>query len=165
MAAATDSRAVPPLRGDEDALYRAHHVHLLRVTRRRFPDAPYALVEDACGFAWAQLLRRQPERDAVVGWLVVVARHELLRLLGREGAARPLEEAPEPVAPCPRHEEARALLDAMAALRPYQRRVLALQAAGHSYREIQAACGGRTFTWVNRHATEGRRAVREALAA
>ncbi len=87
------------LRGDEDALYRAHHVHLLRVTRRRFPQVPDELVEDACAFAWAQLLRRQPERDAVVGWLVVVARHELLRLLGRQASACPLEEVPEPVAP------------------------------------------------------------------
>jgi DNA-directed RNA polymerase specialized sigma24 family protein len=105
-------------------------------------------------------LRHQPERDAIVGWLVVVARHELLRLLGRECAARPLEEACDPVAPGPEREEARALLEAMAALRPHQRRVLALQAAGHSYREIQAACGGRTFTWLNRHTTEGRRALR-----
>jgi RNA polymerase sigma factor (sigma-70 family) len=152
------------LRGDEDALYRAHHRELLRATRRRFPHAPHALVEDACAFAWTQLLRSQPERESVVGWLVVVARHELLRLLRSEAGACALEEVPEPVAPAAAREDAHALLEAMAALRPHQRRVLALQAAGLSYRDIQAACGGRTFTWVNRHASEGRRALRAALA-
>ena len=39
-------------------------------------QAPRELIEDACQTAWAILLRRQPERDAIFAWLRVVAVRE-----------------------------------------------------------------------------------------
>ena len=51
---ATDGR-----RGDEEALYRLHHERLVRVVRRRVGGS-HALIEDACSFAWTQLLCHQP---------------------------------------------------------------------------------------------------------
>jgi DNA-directed RNA polymerase specialized sigma24 family protein len=74
------SRPVPPERGDEAALFLEHQRFLLRVTARRFGGSQ-ELAEDACAFAWLQLLRCPPDREAVVGWLRVVARNEGLRLL------------------------------------------------------------------------------------
>jgi hypothetical protein len=42
--------------------------------------APRELIEDACQTAWAILLRTQPERCAITGWLRVVAIHAAYRL-------------------------------------------------------------------------------------
>jgi DNA-directed RNA polymerase specialized sigma24 family protein len=70
---------LPTQRGDEPELFRRHHGRLLRLVARD-TGAPPALAEDACSFAWLQLLRDQPERERIVGWLRVVARHEALRL-------------------------------------------------------------------------------------
>jgi hypothetical protein len=64
------SRPVPPERGDEAALFLEHQRFLLRVTARRFGGSQ-ELAEDACAFAWLQLLRCPPDREAVVGWLRV----------------------------------------------------------------------------------------------
>jgi DNA-directed RNA polymerase specialized sigma24 family protein len=47
------------------------------------------VAEDACSFAWLQLLRTQPERDSVFPWLCVVATNEARRLL--KGQARQAE--------------------------------------------------------------------------
>jgi hypothetical protein len=69
----------PTPRGDEDKLYRRHHRELHRAVSRAV-QAPRELIEDACQTAWAILLRRQPERDAVFAWLRVVAVHEAYRL-------------------------------------------------------------------------------------
>src|SRR4051812_8317899 len=38
------------------------------------------LVDEACSFAWAQLLRYQPDRDMAVAWLWRVAVREVWRL-------------------------------------------------------------------------------------
>jgi hypothetical protein len=38
------------------------------------------VIEDACAFAWVELLARQPERTSIVGWLRIVARREAIRL-------------------------------------------------------------------------------------
>jgi DNA-directed RNA polymerase specialized sigma24 family protein len=60
--------------------------------------------------------------------------------------------------------EARDLLRSIAALGINRRTALTLRAAGYSYREIQDLLGV-TYTWVNRHVTEGPRALRRADAA
>ena len=59
---------IAALRGDESELYRRHHRRLLRVVTRNV-IAPRELIEDACQNAWAILLRRQPDREAVFAWL------------------------------------------------------------------------------------------------
>jgi len=67
-------------RGDEAELYRLHHERLERVVRRCVSGS-HALIEDACSFAWLQLLAKQPERGPdLLGWLCTVAIHEGYRL-------------------------------------------------------------------------------------
>jgi RNA polymerase sigma factor (sigma-70 family) len=182
----TGSRPTPSERGDEAALFLEHQRFLVRVTTRKFGGSR-DLAEDACAFAWLQLLRYQPDRGAVVGWLRVVARHEGYRLLRISQREPFLEDRPhrprdaasgEPLdwqelLPAPLDTElaveARDLLRELAGLRWHQRTVLPLQFAGYSYNEIAERLG-RTYTWVNRHLTEGRaelrrRRVRELEAA
>lgn len=180
------SRLTPSERGDEAALFLEHQRFLVRVTTQRFGDSR-DLAEDAVAFAWLQLLRYQPDREAVVGWLRVVARNEgyrLLRISRREPFLEDKRHRPRDAAsgerldwqellPAPLDTElaveARDLLRALAGLRWHQRTVLTLQLAGYSYREIAERLG-KTYTWVNRHLTEGRaelrrRRVRELEAA
>src|SRR5438874_12760727 len=71
------------LRGDEDALYRRHGVDLQRAVAHAV-NAPRELIEDACQNAWAIMLRVQPERISIFGWLYVVATREAFRLCERE---------------------------------------------------------------------------------
>jgi RNA polymerase sigma factor (sigma-70 family) len=164
--------------GDEEELFRAHHERLLRLVSRD-TGAAQALAEDACCFAWLQLLRHQPERKRIVGWLRVVARHEALRLQRQQWRTRPLEvptkegwdgQTGEPLTlaeriPAPVDTElaveAREALRALAGLRWRRRRVLELKLAGFSYREIMELLGV-TYTNVNRHLTEARAELRKA---
>jgi RNA polymerase sigma factor (sigma-70 family) len=168
----------PDPRGDEPELFRRHHERLLRLVARD-TGAPPAVAEDACSFAWLQLLRYQPERERIVGWLRVVARHEALRLQRQQWGTRPLEvptregwdrQTGEPLTlaervPAPVDTElaveAREALRALAGLRWRRRRVLALKVAGYRYTEIMGRLGV-TYTNVNRHLTEARAELREA---
>jgi RNA polymerase sigma factor (sigma-70 family) len=164
--------------GDEPELFRANHERLLRLVARDTGAAP-ALVEDACCFAWLQLLSHQPERERIVGWLRVVARHEALRLQRQQWGTRPLEvptregwhgqtgerltlaeRLPAPV-DTELAVEASEALRALAGLRWRRRRVLELKLAGFSYREIMELLGV-TYTNVNRHLSEGRAELRRA---
>jgi hypothetical protein len=63
-----------PLRGDEATPYRDFNDELMReVGRRVLHDMPDT-VEEACAFAWAQFLRRQPSREQNWhGWLFLTA--------------------------------------------------------------------------------------------
>ena len=167
---------MPSERGEEAALFLEHQRFLLRVTARRFGGSQ-ELAEDACAFAWLQLLRCQPDRERVVGWLRVVARNEGLRLLRISRREPFLEDRPHPrhdaasgepldwqeLLPAPVDTElaveARELLRSLAGLRWHQRTVLTMQLAGYSYKEIAERLG-RTYTWVNRHLTEGRAELR-----
>ncbi len=75
------------LRGDEAELYRRYHRRVLgAVARSNGPD----LADDAVQFAWIQMLRHQPDRDRIYGWLVLTARRQawqLARERRREEAA------------------------------------------------------------------------------
>jgi DNA-directed RNA polymerase specialized sigma24 family protein len=73
------THTAPPLRGDEDELYRLHHRDLQRAVARGV-RAPRELIEDACQMAWMALLRTQPERHATFAWLRRVAINEAYRL-------------------------------------------------------------------------------------
>ncbi len=59
-------------RGDEAELYLRHHHELVRAVARAV-NASRELIEDACQTAWLILLRRQPDRDRVFGWLRTVS--------------------------------------------------------------------------------------------
>ena len=156
----------PPARGDEDELYRRHHLHLQRSVAG-VVRGPEQLIEDACQMAWMTLLRTQPERDRIFGWLRRVAIHEAYRLSAiarREpgydqavtlpGIADRDEEALD------RQLEAREALAILADLPEHQRRDLALFVAGFIYREIQAMTADRTWTNVNKTLKKARARVR-----
>src|SRR3954447_25628228 len=116
------------LRGDEAQLYRRYHAELRQPVRRAV-HGPDACVEDACSFAWLQLLRLQPDRATVFGWLRTVAVHEALRLVQRECRNARLGSDPGSNDPAQDPEcsaAAREALEALAALPARQRRYLAL---------------------------------------
>ena len=74
----------PPQQGDETALFERYGARLRRATALNVTTSP-EIVDDACAFAWAQLLLHQPRRETVFPWLKAVARNEAFRL---DGVAR-----------------------------------------------------------------------------
>jgi len=162
----------PPLRGDEGELFARHFERLVRLTQRD-AGVPTTVAEDSAAFAFLQLCRNQPERDRIAGWLRALARHEALAWHRNRRRLRPEGGDPGPTPAVERvagrldvelAHEARELLRSIAALGTSRRTALTLRAAGYSYREI-AQLLGVTYTWVNRHVTEGRQALRRADAA
>lgn len=160
-----------PPRGDEDQLFRRHH-HDLQRTVARAVTAPPELIEDACQMAWATLLRHQPERYAIFGWLRAVAIREAWRLsklehreVNLEGITT-TESTWHEITADPRDIddtlEAREALRIVATLPDRQRIDLALVVAGFSYLEIAELTGGRTFTNVNKHLVKARARLRLA---
>lgn len=162
-----------PPQGDEDALYRRHHDELLRAVAH-VVRAPRALIEDACQTAWLKLLRNQPDRPAVFGWLRTVAIHEAYRLsrLSRREAHLELLRSGEvdwvdtvaDVRSLDDAVEALEALRALASLPDRQRRDLELKTAGYSYEEIRSREPGRSFTSVNKSLTRARRRIRQERA-
>jgi DNA-directed RNA polymerase specialized sigma24 family protein len=155
---------------DVEQLYRDQSDALLRALRKRFTRAsvPDALIEDACGQAWAIAwrLREQIEADNPFGWMVVVAIHEVYALLRKQRFEAPDELTERDAGAARRGDpelalEAREALEALCRLKPPQCQALGLKAAGFRYQEIQAITG-RSYTWVNRHVSEGTRALRES---
>lgn len=146
-----------------------------RRTARRFSLTPED-ADDALGRAVEILLSKAPELEPgpLTAWMHVVTKREALAI-GRSnrrtrraagpGGAEPLDPDMLPS----RHGEPDQLLEhrervakaaeRLAALKPQERRALALFAAGCSYAEIQAITGW-TYTKVNRCMAEGRAALR-----
>ncbi len=155
-------------RGDEGELFAHYHDMLLRAVSRQ-ASAPAVVIEDACAFAWLQLLRYQPQRDNIVAWLVTVAVREAWKLSRRQRAEISAEvEASDAYA----HLEhtgatlddqvaAREALRAVAELPERQRHLLARQAAGLSYDEIAAETGD-SWRTVDRQLGRARARIREA---
>jgi RNA polymerase sigma factor (sigma-70 family) len=151
--AATAPPQRPTPRGDEGELYRRHHRDLHRTVARAV-NGSHELIEDACQTAWLILLRRQPDRDRVFGWLRTVAIHEAYRLSGVErrdvrldalgpvdGAVRGPELVADHRACVDRQLQARLALARVAELPPRQRQLFALQLAGLSYAEAAVVTG------------------------
>lgn len=110
-------------------------------------------VEDACSFAWLQLVRLRPHEQTAFAWLVTVAKREAICLDAHDRARDTLEPDPVIVEAADRALQWVAVREALAevaALPDRQREVFALQVSGYSYAEI-AALTGRTPTAVNRH--------------
>ena len=159
------------LRGDEAELFQRHHDHLTRAVARAV-NGSHVLIEDACSFAWMQLLRVQPERTpALFAWLRTVATREAYRLSAIELRDGHVDD----LGPCEvwakvlghvrdmDHEiEARRALDALAGLPERRRRYLILFVAGYTYDEIGELCGGRSWNHVNKHLGQARRDLRRA---
>ena len=160
-------RAVPAQRGDEAELFERHGERLVRIVQHTI-RIPRHVAEDACAITWLQLLRTQPERDAIFGWLRVVAVREALRLMRAQGRQTPFEE--DPIEPEQAHvdgnadveltREALEALEQLAALSPQQVRIFSLHVAGLSYEEICHATGY-SWTQVNRHIGRARSRLRQ----
>src|SRR4051794_16983187 len=136
---APDALPLRMLRGDEADLYRSYEV-ALRAAVRHHVNTSDAVVEDACSFAWLQLMRHQPNRDTVFAWLRTVAIREAWRLHAQAVRELPsdLIYADHYARPdqLPSTIDARQLVDAISRLGPKQRLVLMLFLSGHSYAEI-----------------------------
>jgi RNA polymerase sigma factor (sigma-70 family) len=152
------------LQGDEEELYRRHAAQLVRVVQGRLGVAP-EVAEDACSIAWMQLVRTQPPRDNVMGWLYTVAKYEVYSAYRKQQREQPAEDLPPVVGARPPEEEVEAKdkLRLVRKLKPQQRLALLMKAEGFKYDEI-CRLTGKTYTWVNRHITEGRQAARRLAA-
>jgi RNA polymerase sigma factor (sigma-70 family) len=150
-----------PQRGDETELFLAHHRDLLRLVARDVTARPQ-VIEDACAFAWAELVVRQPERINIVGWLRVVARREAIRLVAHDRRMATLAPGAD-VRSAAGGEllrlDARDALELLAALPARKRTVLALQVSGCSYAEIGRELQMTSRT-VERQVLRARAAVR-----
>lgn len=172
-------REQPELRGDEEALYVRHAHPLERVVGSQV-RASALLVEEACSFAWLQLVRTQPERDYIFSWLVTVAKRQAWRILeqqrernersldelaageegesvGRLGAVDDKADVEERVLA---REELREALTAIGDLHPRRRRRLELFVIGYSYKEI-AEMTGTTPQNVSTLIAKAKRQLRE----
>jgi len=159
------------VRGDEQVLFERHQQRLLRSVRRAI-SGDGALVEDACAYAWEELLARQPDRsERLFGWLCTVAIRQAWTLARKERReagpanvdAGALIECQPAAVDTETALEARLALGALAGLRERERRYLALLVAGHSYKEIASRCGV-SYSNVDRHLKRARTRLR-ALAA
>jgi RNA polymerase sigma factor (sigma-70 family) len=159
----------------------AEHGRSFRRTARRYSlcadDA-----EDAYGRAVEILLTKGPPCDPrrLAAWMHTVTKREAMavrrsreRLLSgaapeRDGESRGMDSfpghRPGPADRAERRERVARSAEALAALKPQERRALVLKAEGYSYAEIQELCGW-TYTKVNRCMAEGRKAFLERFAA
>lgn len=158
------SPATRPLQGDEADLFAAHQ-HPLRNAVRSVVRGSDDAIDDACSHAWAQLLRYQPRRETVFGWLRTVAIREAWQLAARERSelrVALLDEELEVLhTPLDTDQviDAHQALETLAALPDRQRTYLTLLISGHSYDEIAAATGT-TYRTVNRHIARARSSLR-----
>jgi DNA-directed RNA polymerase specialized sigma24 family protein len=154
--------------------FREHHGSLVRMLGRRFGHEEG---EDAVSFAFLQLHRHVDDVEAgdVGGWLYTTAFRYALSVRSLRGYQLlatsdvidrlPDRRQPQAIDGDPAREvEARETVEAFGRLSRNQRRALLCLMLGLSYREATVACD-RTYTWVNRHISEGRAALRKAVAA
>jgi RNA polymerase sigma factor (sigma-70 family) len=139
--------------------------------------------EDAYQRAVEILLTKGPDCESprLAAWMHTVTKREAMavrrgreRLLGarfpgeREGDPHAVDalpaDRPGPAERVERRERVARSSEALAALKPHERRALALKAEGYSYAEIQQLCGW-TYTKVNRCMAEGRKRFLEVFAA
>jgi RNA polymerase sigma factor (sigma-70 family) len=166
------STTAPARVGDETTLFAKLHPKLARQVRRLVRTSE-ANVQDACSFAFLQLLRYQPSRDGVFSWLLTVTVREAVKLDQRDrrdrrlparedgGELEPVDERADPE----QRLQTLAALEAIAAagLTARQARIVALHAAGHTYQSISEMLGLSKRT-VERQLLRARRKLRFALA-
>jgi RNA polymerase sigma factor (sigma-70 family) len=144
-------------------LYRDHQMTVQRRVQRHV-NAPVATIEDACSWAWTQLITHPAaplgDEHQALAWLTTVAIRQAWKLARRETRARSFDEFPTTddgtvldLLPAPENVEQtvlgrdrlralKALTDRnLPALTERQRLLLVLQAAGYTYDEIVAITG------------------------
>jgi DNA-directed RNA polymerase specialized sigma24 family protein len=138
--------STPPQRGDESELFVALQYRLEQIVRAVVITSA-ANVQDACAFAWVQLLRRQPDREHVLMWLATTAIRQAIKLDRRDWRVARFEETELGFYPryevedLELHAQALEALSEVARLEPRPRRLLALQVAGYTYEEIARITG------------------------
>jgi RNA polymerase sigma factor (sigma-70 family) len=173
QAGSSDRGGPAALQGDEALLFDRYQDRLRRVTSATVVTSPDN-VDDACAFAWSQLLARQPKREWIFAWLRLVARREALRLdkVGRATSVLDDTEnasglgAARVRSPATAHrsaESTHALLEVrerLALLPADQREIAFMRAAGWRYGDI-AECLGITEARVNKLLVRGDARLRE----
>ncbi len=142
-------------------LYDRHSAELDRALARSYPQVSGAMREDAASHAWEQLLRKPADflhYDASpMAWLFVVARHELWKLAGNGTVS--LDVMAETTGQTADSElELSELRSRIGRLKPAQQVAMTARLLGLSYHQVMKATG-RSYTWVNRHTVEGRKAL------
>ncbi len=139
-------RSAPP--HDEHDLYVEYDAALRRVLAARVKTTD-ANLDDACSYAWTQLVAKQPRRKAIFAWLITVATREawrLHRLMHRDvggGADVALDELESPTADESAEQRLRLrdVGEALQSIHPRRRKAMLLHAAGFTYEEIAMEYG------------------------
>lgn len=161
------ARPARPHDDDGATLFRRRHLDLERAVRSMV-RAPDAVIEDACAFAWLQLVRCHPDEDTAYAWLKTVAVHRAWELAKRERRDARLELFAEDAEARhdPRDPElvvsAHEALEAIAHLPERQRRYYTLHLNGNTYRDI-ARITGTSRSAVNKHLDRARKTLRQQL--
>lgn len=151
-----------------EALYRRDAARLQRAVARR-ARADQTVIEDACAYAWVELLTNENvdvTADAIFGWLLLVATREAWRLANRDARASVRLDDPESGADPASSLDVEAQVQAREDLRlldqltPKQAEMMRLHAAGLDYNEIAERLGV-TYTNVNKHLTKARKKLRD----
>jgi RNA polymerase sigma factor (sigma-70 family) len=159
-----------PLRGDERELYREHNQRLVATIRGRLKVSDDD-ARDVAQFAWLKFLEKQPSRQNAFGWLYTTAKFEVYARYRRgkrdgvttDGELPECADEPDLAAQLDRAEVARLVAGAVrGVLTDNQRAALALWAQGYRYKEIAERLG-KSYTWANRHISEGLRVLRAAM--
>src|SRR4051794_37168295 len=132
-------------RGDEERLFIAHANRLQRTVARNV-NTSAANVEDACSFAWLQLVAKDPRRETVFGWLATVAIREAIRLDRCDRGIASIDDAPDHILAA-RSADADAaervliaeVIDELSGIHPRKRAMLVMHSAGFTSAEIAAA--------------------------
>ena len=151
---------------DQGRLYENHARSLQAVVSRRVHTSP-ANVEDACGFAWLQLVRHGNRPASTFAWLCAIAIREAVKIHRRAARTVGLDEVAD-AATDPRYEVdwRLELISAgeeirQARLGPREARLVGLRAAGFS-REQMAELTGDTYRTVDRQLAGAQRKLRVA---
>jgi len=159
------------------AMHRQHARELERRIARRARAEPQT-IEDACSFAWMQLITH-PSIDldepshGTLAWITRTAVREGWRLEARRARDELLDEAAlsrelrqreQSTPSVDQLADQRARLDLVAQIPPRPRRFLLRQALGHSYRDI-AADETVSLTTTNKQIARAKRLLRALDAA
>ncbi len=127
-----------------------------------------ANVDDACGFAWLQLVRHRPPAAAAFAWLCTTAVREAIKLQHRTARLIDLDALAEvALEPTQGPERSLELIAAgeqirAARLQAGAARVLGLRAAGYGREEIAELTGDSPRT-IDRQLRRARRKLRDPL--